>query len=134
MKKNIVAGTLCLILTTQICAVKYEPNLEEFGFSSNVEQFRQRVSASLQQDNTPRSGRRDIPSPVLPQLTNNYSNLVPPPTKPTSRRYFQPRLQDHVPTNKQEFIKDRSRRIRNYKRPPAFNQFLENHKKLGFSC
>ncbi|MCO4782213.1 MAG: hypothetical protein KC646_07770 [Candidatus Cloacimonetes bacterium] len=130
MKKYIVAGTLCLLLTSQVSAVKNETNLEEFGFSSNVERFRQRVASSLQQNNTPKSNRGDIPSPVLPQLTNNYSDLVPPPTKPKSRRYFQPRIQDHVPTSKQDFVKDRNRRVRNYKRPPAFNQFLEDHKNI----
>ncbi|PCJ16644.1 MAG: hypothetical protein COB02_15570 [Candidatus Cloacimonadota bacterium] len=131
MKKYIVTGTLCLILISQVCAIKNEANLEEFGFSSNVEKFRQRISISLQQDYGNQNQNRNIPSPILPQLTNNYSDLIPPPTKPKSRRYFQPRLQDHVPTNKKAFIDDRNRRIRNYKRPPAFNQFLEDHKNIA---
>ncbi len=110
--------------------VRYERNLEEFGFSPTVESYRQKVSLDLKNPVSAISSAKDIPGPALPPLENNYSNLVPPPTQPKSRRYFQPRAEDLTPQSRQQFQEERSDRIRDYKRPPAFNPFLGAHKNI----
>ena len=42
--KNALAIGLCLSFINPLMAVKYERNLEDFGFSSEVEKFRRRIS------------------------------------------------------------------------------------------
>ena len=114
-------------------AVKYERNLEDFGFSSEVEKFRRRISVDFDQNlpSTSSNASSAIPNPVLPKLQSNYSDLVPPPTKPKARRYFQPRLKRQCTANsRDEFTRDRRKRLRDYKRPPDFNLFLQNHRNI----
>lgn len=108
-------------------ASTYERNLEDFGFSTKMEEYRQEISLDFQPNRPTVSTASNVPSPVLPKLQNNYSDLVPPPTKPRSRRYFQPRLKSYVPGSKEEFQRDRIERIRDYNRPPDFNLFLQDH-------
>jgi len=105
-------------------------NLEEFGFSPELEKYRQKVSIDFQQS-TPTVTPSKVPSPVLPRISDNYSDLVPPPTQPRVRKYYQPRLREHYPVNREQFEKDREERIRDYKRPPDFNVFLEKHQKTA---
>ena len=130
--KNALAIGLCLSFINPLMAVKYERNLEDFGFSSEVEKFRRRISVDFDQNlpSTSSNSSSAIPNPVLPKLQSNYSDLVPPPTKPKARRYFQPRLRDNVPRTRDEFTRDRRKRLRDYKRPPDFNLFLQNHRNI----
>ena len=88
--KNTLAIGLCLSFINPLMAVKYERNLEDFGFSAEVEKFRRRISVDFDQNIPSASSNSSsaIPNPVLPKLQSNYSDLVPPPTKPKARRYF----------------------------------------------
>lgn len=127
-----LAVGLYLTIFNPISAVKYERNLEDFGFSSEVENFRRRVSVEFNQNqpSTQNASYSSIPNPILPKLQTNYSDLIPPPTKPKARRYFQPSLRDNIPRTREEFTRDRRQRVRDYKRPPDFNLFLQNHRNI----
>ena len=118
-----------LLVYLLLCSLNYAAqkakNLEEFGFSPRIEEYRQKVSIDFQQATPTVRPSSSIPEPTLPRISDNYSDLVPPPTKPRSRKYYQPRLREHYPVNREEFIKDREERLRDYKRPPDFNVFLE---------
>jgi hypothetical protein len=118
-----------LLATSQVLAVKPERNLEDYGYSPSLESYRQRISSEFAQNVPTVSEASDIPSPLAPPLDTSYGDLVPPPTKPKSRKFYQPRLRDVVPGSRDEFEKDRRKRIRDYQRPPDFNLFLEKHKK-----
>jgi len=119
-----------LFLASQSFAVKPERNLEDYGFSPSLETYRQRVSSEFAQNLPTVSKAEEIPSPLAPPLDTSYGDLIPPPTKPKSRKFYQPRLRDVAPGSREEFEKDRRKRIRDYKRPPDFNLFLEKHKKI----
>lgn len=130
--RRALAVGLCLSMINPLLAVKYERNLEDFGFSSEVENFRRRVSADFDQNqpSAQNASSSAIPNPVLPKLQTNYSDLIPPPTKPKARRYFQPSLRDNIPRTREDFSKDRRQRVKDYKRPPDFNIFLQNHRNI----
>jgi hypothetical protein len=120
----LIAACLCI---SQGFSETSEQNLEEFGFSTAMEKYRQQVSQDMGQTRPTVTNASQIPSPVLPRLETNYSDLVPPPTKPVSRKYYQPRFKDNVPDSKQEYTQDRAERIRSYKMPPDLNAFIDEH-------
>ncbi|MBT3785523.1 hypothetical protein HOF92_11140, partial [bacterium] len=64
---------LALLFTGVSLAAKPTRNLEEFGFSPQMEKYRQRVSIDFQQSVPTVGTSREVPSPVLPRLETNYS-------------------------------------------------------------
>ncbi len=110
--------------------IRYERNLEDYGWSSAVEDYRQKISLELTSPVKATRTAEDVPDPILPKLENNYSDLIPPPTKPRSRRYYQPDFDDRMPKSRAEFDAEKSERIRDYQRPPSFNSFLDDHRPL----
>lgn len=115
---------------SSFCFASAKPaqNLQSYGFSENVERYRQRLTHELNLGSSSPSNAMVVPEPILPKLETNYSDLVPPPTEPVARRYYQPRFESHVPDTKEEFLRDREERLRDYSRPPDFNVFLGAHK------
>lgn len=128
-KIKLILGSL--ILCTLNFSAQKAKNLEEFGFSPKLEEYRQKVSIDFQQATPTVRPTDSVPEPTLPRISDNYSDLVPPPTQPRSRKYYQPRLREHYPVNREEFTRDREARIRDYKRPPDFNIFLQKHQNFA---